>query len=83
MARLRSRSRPASGRMWCCWTSSYRTIEGFEVARQLSAGTAPPAVVLISSRDAEAYGPRIGASPVRGFLPKRRLTGSARADLMK
>ena len=58
-------------------------IDGFEVARRLSAGTDPPAVVLISSRDAEAYGPRIGASPVRGFLPKRRLTGSALADLMK
>ena len=58
-------------------------IDGFEVAQRLAAGLDPPAVVLISSRDAEAYGARIGASPTRGFLPKRRLTGAALADLMK
>ena len=58
-------------------------IDGFEVAERLAASSDPPAVVLISSRDAEAYGPRIGASRVLGFLPKRRLTGAALADLMK
>ena len=41
----------------------------------------PPAVVLISSRDAAAYGPRLQATPARGFIPKRELSGEALAAL--
>ena len=37
----------------------------------------PPAVVLISSRDAAAYGPRLQATPARGFIPKSGLSGEA------
>src|SRR4051794_13893582 len=33
--------------------------DGLEVAERLAAGTDPPVVVLVSSRDASAYGPRL------------------------
>jgi hypothetical protein len=39
-------------------------------------------VVLISSRDATAYGRRLTGAPVRGFIPKRDLTGAALAALV-
>jgi DNA-binding NarL/FixJ family response regulator len=51
--------------------------DGFVVAESLAAGRDPPAVVLISSRDASAYRRRLARSPVRGFLAKSELTGSA------
>ena len=56
--------------------------DGFAVAARLAAGSDPPRVVLISSRDAAAYGPRIGAAPVCGFLAKRELSGAALAALV-
>jgi len=55
-------------------------LDGFAVAERLEAAPAPPQVVLISSSDAAAYGPRIDAAPVHGFLAKRavgRRAGSA------
>lgn len=52
-------------------------VDGFAVADQLAALAEPPAVVLISSRERSAYGRRIDASPARGFLPKRQLSGQA------
>jgi DNA-binding NarL/FixJ family response regulator len=52
-------------------------LDGFAVADQLAALVDPPAVVLISSRERSAYGRRIDASPARGFLPKRQLSGRA------
>jgi DNA-binding NarL/FixJ family response regulator len=58
-------------------------IDGFVVAERLAAGIHPPAVVLISSRDADAYGSALEAAPARGFLPKRLLSGAALADLMR
>src|SRR6185436_5215858 len=42
----------------------------------------PPAVVLISSRDALSYRRRIAGSPARGFLAKSELTGPAFAALV-
>jgi DNA-binding NarL/FixJ family response regulator len=48
-----------------------------------AAGPDPPRVVLISSREAAAYGPRVGAAPVCGFLPKRELSGAALAALVR
>jgi Response regulator receiver domain len=42
-------------------------VDGFVVAERLAAGGDLPRVVLISSRPAAAYGPRIGAAPVCGF----------------
>jgi DNA-binding NarL/FixJ family response regulator len=52
-------------------------VEGFDVARELAADGPPPLVVLTSSRDASAYGPRLSASPVLGFIPKDELSGAA------
>jgi DNA-binding NarL/FixJ family response regulator len=57
-------------------------IDGLAVAERLAGAPAPPAVVLTSSRDAAAYGPRIARTSARGFIPKSRLSGSALADLV-
>jgi DNA-binding NarL/FixJ family response regulator len=57
-------------------------IDGFAVAERLAATPSPPAVVLISSREALAYGPRIGEAPARGFIAKRELSGAALAALV-
>jgi DNA-binding NarL/FixJ family response regulator len=56
--------------------------DGFVVAERLAAGPAAPAVVLISSREAAAYGPQIARASVRGFIPKRALSGAALAGLV-
>jgi DNA-binding NarL/FixJ family response regulator len=58
-------------------------VDGFVVAGRLAAGPDPPRVVLISSRDAAAYGPRVAAAPVCGFLAKRELSGAALAALVR
>lgn len=50
-------------------------VDGFEVARRLLALADPPAIVLVSTRDADDYGHRIGASGVAGFIHKARLSG--------
>jgi DNA-binding NarL/FixJ family response regulator len=57
-------------------------LDGLAVAEQLAAAPDPPTVVLISSRDAAAYGPRLHATSARGFLPKRGLSGEALAALV-
>ena len=57
--------------------------DGFAVAGQLAVGPDPPRVVLISSREAAAYGPRVSAAPVCGFLAKRELSGAALAALVR
>jgi len=57
-------------------------VDGFVVARRLAAGPDPPRVVLISSREAVAYGPRMDTAPVCGFLAKRELSGAALAALV-
>jgi DNA-binding NarL/FixJ family response regulator len=57
-------------------------MDGFAVADHLAAMADPPAVVLISSRERAAYGRRIDAAPVRGFLSKRQLSGAALAALL-
>jgi DNA-binding NarL/FixJ family response regulator len=56
--------------------------DGFAVAEQLAAVPDPPAVVLISSRDAAAYGPRLDQTSARGFLPKSALSGESLAALV-
>lgn len=56
--------------------------DGFAVAERLSAVAEPPRVVLISSRDARSYGPRLEASPARGFITKRELSGAALTALV-
>ena len=56
--------------------------DGLAVADQLASWPDPPAVVLISSRDAEAYGPRLRETPARGFIPKSGLSGEALAAMV-
>ena len=56
-------------------------LDGFAVADRI--GPCGPAVVLVSSRDAAAYGGRIARSPARGFLAKADLDiGALRAVLI-
>lgn len=52
-------------------------VDGFEVARLLAVDGPPPLVVLMSSRDARAYGRRLKRVPSLGFIPKDQLSGSA------
>jgi DNA-binding NarL/FixJ family response regulator len=58
-------------------------VDGFRVARTLSAVGSPPLVVLTSSREAREYGPRLTASPVAGFIPKDELSGAAIRALVR
>ena len=57
-------------------------LDGIAVAERLAAASDPPRVVLISSRDPAAYGPRLQAAPALGFLAKRELSGAALAALV-
>jgi DNA-binding NarL/FixJ family response regulator len=57
-------------------------VDGFTVAERLAAAREPPAVVLISSREAESYRPRLEAAAVQGFISKRELSGAALAALI-
>ena len=52
-------------------------IEGFEVARELATDESPSQVVLTSSREAGAYGPRVRDNGVLGFIAKDELSGPA------
>jgi DNA-binding NarL/FixJ family response regulator len=56
--------------------------DGFAVAEQIAGVSDPPVVVLISSRDSAAYGPRLVQTSARGFLPKSALSGEALAALV-
>jgi two-component system response regulator EvgA len=52
-------------------------MDGFEVARRLSADGWRPQVILTSSRDARAYGRRLASVACLGFIPKERVSGDA------
>ena len=52
-------------------------ITGFEVVRRVHSAPDPPAIVLISSRDASDYGSRIGRSGALGFISKAELSARA------
>ena len=56
--------------------------DGFAVAEQLSAVPISPAVILISSREADVYGDRVERAPVAGFIAKSALSGEAIARLV-
>lgn len=56
--------------------------DGIAVAERLVAQSASCAVVLISSREASAYGPRLARAPARGFIPKSALSGQALLSLV-
>jgi DNA-binding NarL/FixJ family response regulator len=57
-------------------------LDGFEVARRLQAVNGGVDIVLTSSRDLSDYGSLVSDSPVRGFVPKAELSGSAIAALL-
>lgn len=57
-------------------------MDGIEVAERLARAVEPPLVVLISSYDASVYGDRLAVAPVRGFIPKSKLSGDALARLV-
>jgi DNA-binding NarL/FixJ family response regulator len=57
-------------------------LDGLAVAEQLARAEDAPVVVLISSRDAAAYGPRLHQAPARGFIPRSGLSGEALAALI-
>jgi DNA-binding NarL/FixJ family response regulator len=56
--------------------------DGFAVAERLAETPEPPRVVLISSREAAAYGTRVRTARALGFLAKRELSGAALAALV-
>jgi DNA-binding NarL/FixJ family response regulator len=57
-------------------------IDGFEVAERLAELEEPPAVVLVSTRDANSLRRRLATTPARGFIRKDELTGAAVAALV-
>jgi len=57
-------------------------LDGFAVAERLAALPDPPAVVLISSREASAFGSRLATAAARGFIAKRELSGTALAGVL-
>jgi DNA-binding NarL/FixJ family response regulator len=57
-------------------------LDGFAVCRACCNNGGPPAVVLVSSRDACDYGGLIEQSGARGFIAKAELSGTALADLL-
>jgi DNA-binding NarL/FixJ family response regulator len=57
-------------------------LDGFEVARQLAAEPAAPAIVLTSSHDREDFGDSLPSSRAAGFVPKDELCGAATAALV-
>ena len=58
-------------------------LDGFAVADQLGRDPNGPAVVLISSRDARAYGPRLGSSTALGFIAKSDLSGATLTGVLR
>ena len=52
-------------------------LDGFAVAARIAELADPPLVVLVSSRDRRAYGPRLGRAAAVGFLAKNELSGAA------
>ena len=58
-------------------------MDGFDVCRLLGVNGSAPAIVLVSSRDADDYGGLIEQCGARGFIPKAELSGSALTDLLE
>lgn len=57
-------------------------LDGFAVAARIAELADPPTVVLVSSRDARAYGPRLARAMAVGFLRKHELSGTALRRLL-
>jgi DNA-binding NarL/FixJ family response regulator len=57
-------------------------VDGFTVAERLAATAPAASVVLISSRDHDAYRERVRTSPAAGFIAKDRLDGALLRSLV-
>ena len=57
--------------------------DGFEVAARLRAHGSPPAIILVSSREASDYGSLIEESGATGFTSKGQLSGAAVTALLE
>lgn len=57
-------------------------LDGFGVAERLAAEVDPPAVILVSTREASAYRRRLAEAPVRGFIQKDELSAAALSALV-
>ena len=57
-------------------------LDGFEVAARLTARGLRSAVVLTSSRNPADYGSLVTEAPVRGFVPKAKLSGALLTALL-
>jgi DNA-binding NarL/FixJ family response regulator len=57
--------------------------DGFAIAERLGLMPDAPMVVLVSTRDASAYGPRMAATVARGFIPKADLSGVRLGALLR
>jgi DNA-binding NarL/FixJ family response regulator len=57
-------------------------LDGLAVAERLAEAPDPPAVVLVSGREAATYGPRLRQTSARGFISKSELSGTALAALI-
>ena len=57
-------------------------VDGLTVAEQLAAAPDAPAVVLVSSRDASAYGSRLSRARAKGFIAKSALSGAALSAML-
>ena len=58
-------------------------LDGFAVADRLAGEPQGPAIVLISSRSADAFRRRLASSPARGFIAKTELSGECLASLLR
>jgi DNA-binding NarL/FixJ family response regulator len=58
-------------------------IDGFAVADRLAQLPRPPAVVLVSTRDEDAYRERLSEAPALGFVNKGDFSGRALAALIE
>ena len=57
-------------------------MDGFQLAEELSQTSDPPVVVLVSTRDADAYGDRVAMSRAVGFITKFELSGPSLAKIV-
>lgn len=57
-------------------------MDGLVVASQLASREPRPRVVLISSREAASYGPRLAAASAAGFITKSELSGESLSKLL-
>ncbi len=58
-------------------------LDGLAVAASLSAEPEPPTVVLVSSRDAADYGPRLDGCGALGFIAKADLSAESLTALLE